>query len=81
MNKIQKGFLGASIVIASVLGFAGVAAAEPPTPTEQVTSMAESAATDLVPIVLGVAGALVTVAAIMFGARFVLRAIRNGGRA
>lgn len=80
MNKFQKATLGVSIAIASVLGFAGVAGATP-TPTEQVTDMAETAASDLVPIVLGVAGALVTVAAIMFGARFVLRAIRNGGRA
>lgn len=77
---MRKSFLAASIVLASLVGFTGVASATP-TPTEQVTTMATDAAADLTPIILGVAGALVGVAVIRFGARWVLSSIGRGGRA
>jgi len=80
MNKIRNSVLGASIVLASVFGFAGVASATP-TPSEQVTTMATDAAGDLTPIILGVGGALVAVAVIRFGVRWVLSSVGRGGKA
>lgn len=77
---MRKSFLAASIVLASVLGFVSVAGATP-TPTEQVTTMATDAAGDLTPIILAVGGALVGVAVIRFGVRWVLSSVGRGGRA
>lgn len=77
---MRKALLSVSILAASVLGFAGVAAAEP-TPTDQVTTMATDAAADLTPIILAVGGALVGVAVIRFGVRWVLSSVGRGGRA
>lgn len=73
---MRKSFLAASIVVASVLGFAGIAGATTPT----VESMATDAAADLTPIILAVGGALVGVAVVRFGVNWVLRAVGRGGR-
>jgi hypothetical protein len=76
----NKTLVSVGVAVAAVLGLAGFAGATPPTPTEQVTTMATDAAADLIPIILGVGGALVTVAALRFGVRWVLRSVGNGGR-
>lgn len=76
MDKSKKALLGTSVAIASVLGSAGVAGASATTPTE----MATDAAGELTPIYLGVGGALVAVAVVKFGVRWVLSAIGRGGR-
>jgi hypothetical protein len=73
---MRKTFLGLSIALASVLGFAGVAGATPATPE----SMAADAAADLTPIIIGVGSALVAVAVVRFGVNWVLRAVGRGGR-
>lgn len=77
MNKTMA-FLG-TLVTATLLGATAALAAEP-TPAEQVGDMASTAAGQLTPIVLAVGGALVAVAVVRFGVRWVLGAISNGGR-
>lgn len=74
---MRKTFLSLSIALAGVLATAGVAGASPATPTE----MATDAAAELTPIILGVGGALVAVAVVRFGVRWVLSSVGRGGRA
>lgn len=71
MNKITAG-IGA--VVAIVLGWAAAASAQAST----VEGMASDAAGELAPTMIGVAGAMVALAIIFFGIRFVFRFIRRG---
>lgn len=80
MNKIRKTLIGLSIAMTSVVAFAGVASATP-TPAQQVGDMATTAAGDLTPIILAVGAALVGVAVIRFGVRWVLSSVGRGGKA
>lgn len=80
MKIFHKATAALGVVAATIVGGAAVALAEPPTPAEQVGSMATTAVGDLTPIILAVGAALVGVAVIRFGVRWVLGAISNGGR-
>lgn len=77
---MKKTIFAISLGIAGALGFVGVAGATPPTAAEQVGGMATTAAGELTPIILAVGAALVTVAVVRFGVRWVLSATGRGGR-
>lgn len=80
MHKIRNATLGVSVAIVSLFGFAGVAGATPPTPSEQITTLATDGFGEVTLIALAVAAGAATLAAIWFGIRMVTRTIRNGGR-
>lgn len=77
-KKASKWEYGALVgIVAFVTALAGTAQAQ----AASVTDMATTAASDLTPIILGVGGALVAVAVVRFGVRWVLSAIGRGGKA
>jgi hypothetical protein len=80
MNKLNKAYLGAAVVIATVLGLGGTAFAVDPTPAESATTLATAGVTALTPVILAVATAAVTLAVLSFAVRKVFRMIGSGGR-
>ena len=77
MTKFQRSMAVAGVVMTTLL-YGGVAyAVDPTSPTEVATT----GVTALTPIILGVGGVLVAVAALRFGVRWVLSSIGRGGRA
>lgn len=77
----MKKLLAPFAVLATVIMTASVAGAEPATPdyTSDVTSLATDGLGSVAPIVLAVAGIAVGIAALRFGIRFVMGAVRTGG--
>lgn len=80
-NLSIRAYVAGVVVATAIIGGAGLAGATPPTTAEQVEEMAIDSAAELLPIVLAVGGAFAGLAAAVFGVRWVLRAVRNGGRA
>lgn len=74
-SRMEYAFLGVFLAVTGLV--AGTASAT----TGSVTTMATDAAGDLTPIILGVGGALVAVAVVRFGVRWVLSSVGRGGRA
>jgi 2-keto-3-deoxy-6-phosphogluconate aldolase len=63
-------------IIATVAATGAAFATDPTSPQE----LAGTAATNLTPIVLGVAAALIALAGIAWGVRMVFRAVSSGGK-
>lgn len=79
---MNKAIIAVGTLVTATLGFAGAAFAQedPPSVTEQVTTMATSGATQMVPVIIAVGAAFVAVAVATWGVRKVLSALRSGGR-
>jgi hypothetical protein len=65
------------LVVAVVVGSAGVSSAASADPTTDVTTFAASSISQLYPIVLAVAGAVVSLLVLMWGVRKVLGILRG----
>ncbi len=77
---MNKRILGLLVGVATSVALIGTAGATP-SPATQVGDMATDAAAELTPIILAVGAALVAVAVVRFGVRWVLSAVGRGGRA
>ncbi len=76
MNKISFALL----TVALGLGLFGGVASASPTVKDQVTSMATDGFGQAAPIVIAIGGAAIALAVAVLGTRWVVRAVRNGGR-
>lgn len=76
-SLFEKAMLGGGILFTSVAAASAAGAQD----AASVTAFAETGATELSPVVLGVGGALVGIAVLRFGVRWVLSAIGRGGKA
>ncbi len=76
---MRKSTFAVLTVLIGIVGFTGVASATP-TVKDQVTSMATDGFGQAVPIVIAIGGAAIALAVAVMGTRWVVRAVRGGGR-
>ena len=81
MFYMKRKFLLVLGAISAVMALALPASAQTFDPTTEVTTLVTAGAAALGPIIIAVFTGLLGVSAAYFGGRWVLRAIRNGGRA
>ncbi len=76
---MRKSTFAVLTALIGIVGFTGVASATP-TVQDQVTSMATDGFGQAVPIVIAIGGAAIALAVAVMGTRWVVRAVRGGGR-
>ncbi len=76
MNKLNA----AVLTVLLGIGFFGGVASATPTVKDQVTSMATDGFGQAVPIVIAIGGAAIALAVAVMGTRWVVRAVRGGGK-